>query len=171
MLVNRYFPPVGTTSVPPHPPPATGREGDPHPHPSALPPHLQNHLPPSFFLTPDQFLETSRRQQGGTPHSGTWGIPPTRSDRDPFRDRVRGPEYNDLPPHLRHMRGYPTLCPVPSLRRRAHPGSLSFAWKMRGYSPFGALRCPPTRSKRGTPQDPCRGSGLLRPAPPTYVHK
>lgn len=33
------------------------------------------------------------------------------------------------------------------------------------------MRCPPTRSKRGTPQDPCRGSGLLRPTPPTHVRR
>jgi len=52
-----------------------GSHGDP-PYP-----HLQPRLPPSFFLTPDQFLETFRRQQGGTPHSWTRVGTPTPSDQ------------------------------------------------------------------------------------------
>jgi hypothetical protein len=111
------------------------------------PPHPHQCLPPSFFPTPDQFPETSRRQQGGTPHLRTWGIPPIHLDRDPFRDRVRGLEYDDLPPTSEHMRGYPRPVPVFGLRRKLHRGDLRFLCKMGGYPHLHALRCPPTRSK------------------------
>jgi hypothetical protein len=123
----------------------TSGGGSPSAH--TPPPHLQTHLPPSFFPTPDQFSETSRRQQGGTPHLWTWGIPPTRSDQDPLRDRVRGLEYDDLPPTSEHMRGYPHPVPVFGLRRRLYLGDLHFLCKTGRYPHLCAMRCPPTRSK------------------------
>ena len=67
------------------------------------------------------------------------------------------------------MRGYPHPVPVFSLRRRLHRGNRLFLWKMGGYPHLCVMRYPPTRSKRGTSSDPCKGSGLIRPAPPTYV--
>ena len=85
-----------------------GGKGIP-PHPSALPPPPSNSFTPLFFPTPDQFLETSRRRQTPTPHSRTRVAPPTPSDRDPIRDRVRGREYPHPLPPLRAHEGVPPL--------------------------------------------------------------
>gem|GEM_PF-6640051 len=84
---------------------------------------------------------------GWHPPLADMGYTPPRSDRDPIRDRVRGLEYDDLPPTPEHMGGYPHHVPVSGLRRRFHSGNRLFLCKMGGYPHLHAMRCPPTRSK------------------------
>ena len=96
------------------PPPPSGYRAGRGPPPSSLSPTPppSNPFTPLFFPTPDQFLETSRRRQTPTPHSRTRVAPPTPSDRDPIRDRVRGREYPHPLPPLRAHEGVPPLCCV-----------------------------------------------------------
>jgi len=113
--------------------------------------------PPSNSFTPLIFPHT-RPISRNLPTTTGWHPPladmrytPTRSDRDPIRDRVRGLEYDDPPPTSEHMRGYPHPVPVFGLRQRLHRGNRLFLWKMGGYPHLCAMRCPPTRLDRGTP--------------------
>ena len=96
----------------------------------------------------------------------TWGIPPTHLDRDPFRDRVRGLEYDDPPPTSEHLRGYPHPVPVFGLRRRLHRGNRFFLWKMGGYPHSCAMRCPPPDQSEVPPQPPPRGRPYSDQLPP-----
>ena len=102
-----------------NPPPVTGWEGDP---PSSLSPQVIEDI---FDIFSSPLLRSSERQ-----------TPPTRSDQDPIRDRVRGPEYDDQPPTSEHLRGYPHPVPVLRLLRGAHPGNHRFVCKTRGYPPL-----------------------------------
>ena len=149
----------GTVSRPegyPHPPPATGREGDPHPHPSALPPPPSNPFTPLFFPTPDQFLETSRRRQTPTPHSRTRVAPPTPSDRDPIRDRVRGREYSHPHSPLRAHEGVPP--PFCFSLSDENPSSAAFvSCANRGTPPLTCPEVPPPPDQSEVPPEPPPG--------------
>ena len=123
---------------------------------------------PLFFVRLLQFFRTAPTAAGWhPPPADKGGYPHPLRSGDPS-DPHHGVLSTITPsPHLRHTRGYPLPVPVFNFRRRPHPGTHRFACKTRGYPPFGAMRCPPTRSKWGTPSDPPKGSGSHRPPPPS----
>lgn len=151
-----------------HPAPAVLRICIPHP---PCPKGGTLLSPPRFSpLFPPLPVELTSQDTGIRQVPERGGPPPLQIEV-PLRPPPGGPEYHDLPPHLRHMRGYPhpmsgTISPTESPSRTP-----SFRVQNGWVPPLWCPDVPPHPIRSRPLLRSWQGPASRRPPPPTYVRR
>ena len=129
-------------------------------------PHTQYAFTPSFSPSLHPVSRDLTTKTDPHPPLADKGVPPPAQIEVPLRPPPGGLEYNDLPPHLRHMRGYPhpvsgTISPTESASRQP-----PFRMENEGVPPLWCPEVPPRPIKAGYPPGPLQGVGLAQTSSP-----